>query len=83
MNSKDKFFLDTEGKSIECQIITSLYDEKRKKHYIIYEYVNSPTDEVFVSSFDPEDKEGLLHDIIDEEELEEIKKFLEEYDENE
>ena len=37
---EDTFFLDTTEGSIECRVITNLYSEKRKKHYLVYEYVD-------------------------------------------
>ena len=77
----EKFFLDTENGSEECRIITSLYSEKRKKHYLIYQPIDKPTDDIFVSSFDPDSEEDEydLLDVSDDEELEEVAQLLEEF----
>jgi len=83
MNLEETFFLDTENGSRECQIITSMYSETRKKYYLIYEYVDSDTDEVFVSSYEPNDEEGTLNDVTDEGALEEIAEFLKDYEDAE
>lgn len=83
MNKGDRFYLDTEEGSIECQIITNIYSEERKKHYLIYEYVENESQYIYVSSYNPEDKEGNLNDVTNEQELEEITKFLEEFEEYE
>ena len=76
----DVFFLDTEEGSQECKIITTIYSESRKKYYVIYEYVNNKGDEIFASSYDPSDEDGILYDITDEKELKEIETFLKEYE---
>ena len=77
----EKFFLDTEDGSIECKIITSLYSEKRKKHYLIYQPEEQTNDDIFVSSYDPDidDEEYDLNDVNDEEEIEEVARLLEEF----
>ena len=80
MENKDTFYLDEDGKSILCHIITTMFSEKRKKYYVIYE-TDENSDEIYVSSYDPTDKDGELLDITDEKELEEIKKFLDDYEE--
>ena len=49
----ETFFLDTENGSQECRIITSLYSETRKKHYLIYEYIDGPQEETYISSCGP------------------------------
>ncbi len=78
MENKDTFYLDEDGKTITCHIITTMFSEIRKKHYVIYE-TDENNDEIYVSSFDPTGEEGELFDIVDEEELNEIKNFLEDY----
>lgn len=80
MENKDTFYLDEDGKSILCHIITTMFSENRKKYYVIYE-TDENSDEIYVSSYDPTDKDGELLDITDEKELEEIKKFLDDYEE--
>ncbi len=75
----DTFFLETDGQEEECRVITSIYAEDRKKYYLIYESKNNP-EEIYVSSFLPNDDEGNLQEVTDEMELEEIAKFLEEYE---
>lgn len=78
MENKDTFYLDEDGKTITGHIITTMFSEIRKKHYVIYE-TDENNDEIYVSSFDPTGEEGELFDIVDEEELNEIKNFLEDY----
>ena len=80
MNPKigDTFFLDEENKSEECKIITVIYKEETKKHYLIYEYTNNLSGDIFVSTFDPTDEEGTLQDVT-EEELKSIAEDLSEY----
>ena len=78
MNENETFILDTDTGSEECRIITTMFSETRKKYYVIYEYVESPSD-IFVSSYDPTDEEGILEDVAAEDELKEITEFLEEY----
>ena len=81
MNFDETFFLDTEVGSRECQVITSVYSESRKKYYLIYEYIDNKSDEVFVSSYVPDDESGTLNDITDENELAEIADFLKDFEE--
>ena len=57
-----------------------MFSEERKKYYVIYEAENNE-DEIYVSSYNPTDEDGELLDVTDEEELAEIRKFLEEYGE--
>ena len=76
MKENETFILDTDTGSEECRIITTMFSETRKKYYVIYEYVENPSD-IFVST----DEEGLLEDIKEEDELKEIIDFLEEYEE--
>ncbi len=78
MNENETFILDTDTGSEECRIITTMFSETRKKYYVIYEYVENPSD-IFVSSYDPTDEEGILEDVAAEDELKEITEFLEEY----
>ena len=80
MENKDTFYLDEDGQSILCHIITTMFSENSKKYYVIYE-TDENSDEIYVSSYDPTDKDGELLDITDEKELEEIKKFLDDYEE--
>ena len=80
MENKDTFYLDEDGQSILCHIITTMFSEKRKKYYVIYEAENN-ADEIYVSSYNPTDEDGELLDVTDEKELAEIQKFLEEYGE--
>lgn len=76
----DSFYLDTDNGSHECRIIASLYSNKRKKHYLVYEYVNGPQEDIYVSSYNPDDTEDdCLMDITDENEMMEIEKLLNEY----
>lgn len=74
----DKFTLETEEGTQECRIITSLYSETRNKHYLIYEDINNTSEDVFVSSYDPDmDDDYELNDVSDSQELEEVAKLLE------
>ena len=77
----EKFFLDTEEGSEECKIITSLYSEKRKKHYLIYQPVEKKTEDIFVSEYNPDsdEEEYNLIEVVDEEELDEVAQLLEEF----
>lgn len=79
MENKETFYLDEDGQSILCHI-TTMFSEERKKYYVIYEAENNE-DEIYVSSYNPTDEDGELLDVTDEEELAEIRKFLEEYGE--
>lgn len=80
----DKFTLETEEGTQECRIITSLYSETRNKHYLIYEDANKESDDVFVSSYDPDmDDDYELNDVSDNQELEEVAKLLEMFMEGE
>ncbi len=74
---EDTFFLDTNEGSIECRVITNLYSEKRKKHYLVYEYVDEKNDDLYVSSYDPEDETNTLNDVSDSDELREVTELFE------
>lgn len=74
---KDTFFLDTNEGSIECRVIANLYSEKRKKYYLVYEYVNKESEDLFVSSYEPEDETNTLNDINDPAELKEVTELFE------
>lgn len=80
MENKETFYLDEDGQSVLCHIITTMFSEERKEYYVIYEAENNEN-EIYVSSYNPIDEDGELLDVTDEEELAEIKKFLEEYGE--
>ena len=75
----ENFFLDTEEGTQECKIITSLYSETRKKHYLIYQPIEAVNDDIYVSAYDPdsEEDEYELEDVKDEEEIEEVASLLE------
>lgn len=79
----ETFFLDTDDGSKECTVITTMYSESRKKYYVIYEYTDNENEDVFVSSYEPTDENGVLQDITDELELKEIESFLNEYGDEE
>ena len=70
------FFLDTDEGSIECKIITSLYSEKYKQFYLVYEETDKIDGDVFVSKYDPKDEENNLFD-VSEKELKEVMTLLE------
>lgn len=78
METDNTFILDENGESKECLVITTLYSETRKKHYVVYCYLDDE-EQFFVSSFDPTDTNGDLEDVSDDEELKEIVAFLEMY----
>ncbi len=77
----EKFILDTDEGSFECRILTSLYHEERKKHYLVYEYVDNSNDDIYVSEYDPDSEEDdyILNDVSDPQELEEVSKLFEEF----
>ena len=77
----EKFILDTDEGSFECRILTSLYHEGRKKHYLVYEYVDNSNDDIYVSEYDPDSEEDdyILNDVSDPQELEEVSKLVEEF----
>jgi len=83
MNLEETFFLDTEDGSQECKVITSIYSETRKKYYLIYEPVLNTSEDVFVSSYQPDDENGTLEDVTNEEEMQEIMSFLQDYEDAE
>lgn len=72
---EDTFFLDTDNGSVECRVITNLYSDKTKKHYLVYEYVKSD-DNLYVSSYDPDDESNTLND-VSEDELDEVMNLFE------
>ncbi len=74
----EKFMLDTEDGSIECEIIMTLSLEEYKKNYLIY--TDNSLDEnqelnIFISSYDPQNQEQL-NDITDEQELEKVSNYI-------
>jgi len=76
-NIEETFFLDTEEGSKECKIITSMYSETRKKYYLIYEYVENKEEEIFVSSYEPNEEDGTLNDITDDAYINQLKGYKE------
>ena len=76
------FTLETDNGNVECRIITSLYSEEYKHHYLVYEYVNGPSDEIYVSIYNPDVEDDYeLSDVVGDE-LEEVKKLLDSFEEN-
>ena len=73
----ETFTINENGKELTCTILTNIYSESRDKYYVVYE-VEDDDDNIYVSSYDPLDETGSLEDVTDEEELEELKKTLEE-----
>ena len=73
----ETFTINENGKELTCTILTNIYSETRDKYYVVYE-VEDDDDNIYVSSYDPLDETGSLEDVTDEEELEELKKTLEE-----
>ena len=73
----ETFTINENGKELTCTILTNIYSETRDKYYVVYE-VEDDDDNIYVSSYDPLDEIGSLEDVTDEEELEELKKTLEE-----
>ncbi len=75
----EEFYIDTEDGSKKCRIITSLYSEKRKHHYLIYEYIDEPSENIFVSIYNPDSEtDNELEDVLGEE-LEEVKVLLDDF----
>lgn len=73
----ETFTINENNKELTCTILTNIYSETRDKYYVVYE-VEDDADNIYVSSYDPLDETGTLEDVTDEEELEELKKTLEE-----
>lgn len=73
----ETFTINENGIDLTCTILTNIYSETRDKYYVVYEVEDDDTN-IYVSSYDPLDESGTLEDVIDEEELSELKKTLEE-----
>ena len=73
---QDTFYLETDEGTVECAVITTLFDEERKKNYVVYEYVNTKSEDIYVSSYDLDDETHTLED-VSEEEIKEIAALLE------
>ena len=58
----DVFYLDTDEGSVVCHVMTTLYSEVYKHHYLVYE-MESVKDEIFVSIFNREDGINELLDV--------------------
>ncbi len=78
LKPNDLFVVESSDGAKECKLITSMYSEERKKYYVIYAPVDND-EEIYVSSFLPNDDKGNLEAVEDEKELAEIAQFLEEY----
>lgn len=77
---KETFLLETEEGTLNCEVILRFYLEEYQKNYLVYtdhSMDESGEENVFVSSYIPNDEEGTLTDIIDENELERIMTELE------
>ena len=79
MENKETFYLDEDGQSILCHIITTMFSEKRKKYYVIYEAENN-ADEIYVSSYNPLGSVVTLESITDTKELDMINDVLQQID---
>lgn len=78
---KETFTLETEEGFINCEVIEHIFVKDYQKHYLIYtdhSFDEEGDEKIFISSYQPEDKNGLLHDITDEKELNQIILELEE-----
>lgn len=78
---KEMFMLETEEGVMNCEVIKRIFVRDYQKHYLIYtdHTVDEEGDEkIFISSYQPEDENFLLHDITDEDELNQITLKLEE-----
>ena len=78
---KETFILETENGTITCEIIDTLYVTAYQKNYLVY--TDNSKDQngelnIFISSFNPEDKNYELKDITDENELKDISNIIEE-----
>lgn len=74
---EETFTINENGKELNCTVLTYIYSDTRDKYYVVYE-VEDDQDNNYVSSYDPLSGISSLEDVTDEEELEEIKKTLEE-----
>ena len=82
---KETFILETENSCISCEVILRFYFEKYQKNYIVYTEHSKNEDQeehIFVSSYQPDDESHTLEDIKNPEELQDIVKQLEKWENN-
>lgn len=76
---KETFRLETENEILNCEVLLRFFSPKYQKHYLIYTD-HSKDDEneenLFISSYNPEDESFELADVLDTE-LQDIIKELE------
>ncbi len=81
----ERFTLETEDKILTCEVILRLYVEKYKKNYLVYtdgSIDKEGEENVFISSYLPNDEKGELKDITDENELKYVSDYIEKIWEN-
>lgn len=72
---KETFTLETEEKIINCEVVLRFFSETYQKHYLVYtdHSIDEEGDEnLFISSYNPNDNTYMLEDITDREELEKV-----------
>lgn len=82
---KETFILETENGCISCEVILRFYFEKYQKNYIVYTEHSKNEDQeenIFVSSYQPDDESHTLEDIKNPEELQDIVTQLEKWENN-
>ncbi len=70
---KETFTLETEKETINCEVILRFFSKTYQKHYLVYtdHSIDEEGDEnLFISSYNPNDNTFMLEDITDQEELE-------------
>lgn len=73
---KEIFQVETENKTVSCEVLYRFYLEKYQKHYLVYKECLKE-DPIFVSSYNPNDATYTLFDITNEKELEDIIRYVE------
>lgn len=79
----EKITIEKEGKKIECDILFTFDSNDTKKTYVGYtdnEVASNGRVNIYVSSFNPLNKEIVLEDITDPKELKMVNDVLEQID---
>ena len=76
----DTFYIDSENGSEKCRVITTLYSKEYNHHYLVYEFVDQKSDDLYVSIFYPEEEILELFD-VEGKELDDVIAVLENMDE--
>ena len=78
----DKITIEKDGKEIDCDILFTFDCDDTKKSYVGYtdNTIKDDRKTIYVSSYDPLDKDLKLEDITDPKELEMIQDVLQKID---